>query len=198
MVYALFVVHNKTCMAGEGGAMNLRWHVTRKFRGNTVRGEGDAAGASGSGRISVQVEQGAEAIGKRGVKALLKQEADQLDWWSEDEERQLNGTVPEEALKDAIIKNNIAPAAAKGRGGSGEDREIREDMVFLQQVEDDGELGKVWKKLKGTEARKLPDLSPLLGLKGEWSDFTPQARSMASAVYRKVLKEEGGAAHESK
>lgn len=162
----------------------FRWHVSRKYGEEGLGNEGN------SSDFFVTITPGTKRVHDNSVNIIAIKHSDDLDWWEEDEDKELEGWISEEALKQALLKHNIFHKHLRHPQSVVvpiKDRKIEEDMVFLQFVYNLNRFIYVWnthKKKKG-----LHNLNGLIQIEGsKWLDFTQQARKMAADTYNKVLK----------
>lgn len=161
----------------------LRWHVSRKYE---LEYDTEAKKETKPNYINVTITPAAECLRDYKLEDLASESSDNLDWWAEDEDKQLDGRATEEELVMAITKKNIFSGCCQGIGILGKDRKIVEDMVFLQIVDRADLLEKKWKAL--IEKPGLSDVSDLIRTDdAKWIDFTTQARKMAALMYQQVL-----------
>lgn len=165
----------------------LRWHIVRIVEQEQISGDEQ-------GRVHINITP--EAPNKIDLKLkddprkMAKAFRDDLEWWEDDEDAQLEGWTTRKALRSAFITRNIFSDSISS-GDTMTKRDLEEDMVLLQFVKDEDSLEKVWEKLKGKKA--LPDVSALLAIEDtSWVDFTQPARNMVATLYRQVLGEQEG------
>jgi len=139
----------------------------------------------------------AKAADLRGEDDLAGIEKDDLAWWHTDEDEDekgreglgstLEGWTTEDVLIDALTTRNVA-WNAEDPEQTGRMRQIEEDMVFLQLVDDGAALEKIWSSLQGEAG--FPEVTGLVVMENaRWLDFTRQARAMVATLYSRVLGE---------
>ncbi len=164
----------------------LRWHISRKYE---VEYDAEGKGKIKTPNyIDVAITPAAECLQDRKLEELASESSDNLEWWNDDEDEQLDGRATEEELITAITKKNIFSGCCQGIGSLEKDRKIEEDMVFLQIVDNTNLLEKKWDKLINKPG--LHDVSDLTHIgSAKWVDYTAQARKMSAAMYQQVLGE---------
>jgi hypothetical protein len=173
----------------------LRWFVSRLF-------EPDDATNLEKRKVEFAVTQeSADGIPeqyKTPPRKLIDTASDNLDWWNDDEELELNGYIPYNQFYESFIKNNVGQDSS-GITVPATQRRINEGMVFLQIIQSSKakDMEKLWGRL--VESEKIPDLAELAGLEDSvWLDFTRQARKMMASLYKEVLGDKEGTKNESK
>lgn len=123
-------------------------------------------------------------------------ESDELEWWTLDEEAQVEGWTLERTFLEAV-----AGSYPEVPAGILEERQLEEDMVFLQVLEDEGAWLAAYDQVRSEAGLPVSPnggawlagwvpLDALLRIEGAgWVDFTRQARRMTKRRYRKLLGE---------
>ena len=160
----------------------LRWYIARIYDDITTK--------SGDRYIEVVVtpideeSKAARILTDRSTDTIPRLKEDDPLLWLDETEHGNMGFVNEKKLIAAISRRYRN--SRKVRQEEILDvREIKEDMVFLQQIEESEDFNKIWDSVMRKE-----NLLPLLRLKAYWTDFTLQARKMASNIYDRVLMNE--------
>ncbi|MBE9530008.1 MAG: hypothetical protein IMF00_01945 [Proteobacteria bacterium] len=132
----------------------------------------------------------------QGLEGLARVPSDNLDWWDLDAEIEIEGIISEDVLIRALAEDNIRPVsecvgiAMEKTEGILEERQLKEDMVCLQIVEDTNAISKkLLDEFQKVDSLKQ-DTIKLLWSGSRWLDFTPQARRMSADLYKKVFGEE--------
>lgn len=166
-------------------SMVFRWHVSRIYEPET-----DKKGVQRVIHFKITPQAGdilAEQFGDKEA-ALAKVNSDDIAWWHMDEEQEIEGRTSESLVIETLTTKNVLGESTSAARIS-EERQLEENMVFLQFVRDKAGLDEALAKVK-TSGRGLADLGPLVEIKkAGWLDFTQQARNMATAIYREVLGE---------
>jgi hypothetical protein len=168
-----------------------RWHISRKVEEREAETETEAT-------VDVTITAATDAppstFAYEEPKLPRYLPPDEIMWWETPEGLQLEGTTSEDALLGALRERNrlsdgLAPEV------EGEVREIVEDMVLVQLVEDENLYGQLWERL--IREQGLPDVTELVKVKGaQWFDYTLPSRRMAKDLYREVLGEHEEAGEE--
>lgn len=163
-----------------------RWHVSRKVEQREADRETEAT-------VDVTITAAKKAppsgFAYEEPKVPRYLPPDKIKWWETPEGSQLEGTTSEAALLRALKERNrladgLAPKLET------EVRQIVEDMVLIQSVEDEDLYGKLWEKLLREQG--LPDVTALVEVEAaQWFDYTLPSRRMAKELYLKVLGEAG-------
>jgi hypothetical protein len=161
-----------------------RWHISRKFDEPQADAEMEAA-------VDVIVTPAADrfpiSFFEESPRAILDLPPEELNWWQIGDEFELEGTTSERAMIEVLATKNLFPEATAPASPAIE-RQIVEDMVFLQVVKDEDLYRKMWGSKK--EARDWSDLTDLVSFdQAQWIDFTQSSRKMAKELYRKALGE---------
>jgi hypothetical protein len=161
-----------------------RWHISRKVEEREAETEAEPT-------VDVTITAATDALPRTMVeeepKAPRYLPPDEMMWWDTPEGSQLEGTTTEAALLQALTERNLL---VEGLAPEVEDeeRQIVEDMVLVQLVEDEERYGQLWEGLIGEQG--LPDVTPLVEVEGaQWFDYTLPSRRMAKDLYRRVLGE---------
>ncbi len=119
--------------------------------------------------------------------------SDNLDWWDLNAENEIEGTINEDVLARTLAENNINPISKQIENEKPRDllqeRELKEDMVFLQIVEDQTVISDNLLDKYRTSNSITQDIKKLLWPGSKWLDFTSQARTMSANLYKRVLGE---------
>lgn len=113
--------------------------------------------------------------------------SDDISWWTDDEEQEIDGTIYYSVLAEMVASANIREQA----GSYSKDlakRAPAEGMVFLQFIPQPavGRLHDIWSQMQASTAP--PDLEKLARLKdARWCDFTKPARKMSASLYLQLL-----------
>jgi hypothetical protein len=173
-------------MTKKGDVMRqvLRWHVSRLYDDEGLGGE---LQLPVDFTITPESKCGFDPKYKKNPQKATAITSDSLDWWDADEEHQIEGIADYGEMLKAIYKKNVFEGIQSSSLTSAEKRRLVEGMVFLQFIDDNTTLEKVWEDLKKVQG--TPDVSPLIGIESKWLDFTKQARKMSSTLYRQVMGE---------
>ena len=171
----------------------LRWHISRLY---PMGGQERGMPKDRSRRVDVTITPEAgkilEKAGAGEPLGLADVKSDNIEWWESNEEQELEGWTAEDKLISVFVEKSVR-LDTESRKKMQQERELEEDMVFLQFVENESVFNKSFQKLK--KDKTLPNVTELLEIDkvALWLDFTTQARRMAAAFYRRALgeKEEG-------
>jgi hypothetical protein len=160
-----------------------RWHVSRIYR--------EFKSESGSPYVEVTISREKDGpdgrISSYDLEKVSQFESDGLGWWKLDEDTQIEGRTTEDKLLNALKTKHVMRKSPDFMIAP-EEREIKEDMVFLHVVKDDYELENLSDSVNYSS--KTHNLNPLVSIEDAfWLDFTKQARKMAKDIYKKVTKE---------
>jgi hypothetical protein len=186
---------SKMVWKGRETAMErlFRWHISR-FYEEEDRPKDEPRNLT----VTITAQNTERNILKEvdGPKGLARVPSDNLDWWDLDSDKEIVGIIREDDLINALAENNIRPVsecveiAKEKTGGILTERELKEDMVFIQVVEDSSNISeKRLNEFRESDSLKQ-DAAYLLWPGSKWLDFTLQARRMSDDLYRKVLGEE--------
>ncbi|MFC1535435.1 hypothetical protein ACFL7M_18970, partial [Thermodesulfobacteriota bacterium] len=168
----------------------LRWHVSRLY-------EEEDSSEKESRRLTVTVtpqykgKSIPDSAGIDGWEQLGSLQSDNLDWWDLDSENEIEGFISEQQLISALLEKNVRPLeqcvgiAWEKNEEVFNERQIKEDTVFLQIYEDEFQAEEILENFQGMKT--LRDLKKILwGGPSRLLDFTQQARKMSAEQYKKV------------
>jgi hypothetical protein len=128
--------------------------------------------------------------------ALAKVDSDDITWWNMDEKQEIEGRTSESLVIETMASKNVRKESELAERTL-EKRQLEENMVLLQFVQDKAALKEALAKVKAS-CTGVADVSPLVGIENAgWLDFTQQSRTMASVIYREVLGEKEVSRNES-
>ena len=162
----------------------LRWYISRIYTDDRFT---DAPNRSVDVAVQPCSPQLLEELGAGGLDTLAAKEYERLDWWIEDEQQTLEGTIGEEILVHAVCEHHASVAVADTRITPSE-RQLVEDLVLVQKLDDrrrfDEELDR---QRNMTDQPKLEQLALTAG--STWIDLTQHARHATSMLYLEALGE---------
>jgi len=137
--------------------------------------------------VSQESEKGVPSEYKTNPESITKVTRDNVDWWTDDDAFEIEGTIQNNELFKVISHQNVRKEA-ESLSKDISRRALNEGMVFLQFIEESdlGKFDKIWNELK--ESKGLPSAGRFLKLtSSKWYDFTAPAREMSASIYRQLL-----------
>ncbi len=165
----------------------LRWFISRLVDlGESQKKEQKWVSVT----ISQESKEGVPSEYRENPESITQVTQDNVDWWTDDDAFEIEGTIQYDKLLNAVSQQNIRKEAETLSKDISR-RSLNEGMVFLQFIEESdlGKFDKIWSELK--ESRGLPKVEKFLTLaSSKWLDFTAPAREMSASIYRQLLGEE--------
>ena len=140
--------------------------------------------------VSRESEEGIPSEYRDDPQSIINVSRDNIDWWTDDDAFEIEGTIQYDKLLNAISQRNVRKEA-ESLSKDISRRSLNEGMVFLQFIEESdlGKFDKIWNELK--ESKGLPKVEEFLTLaSSKWHNFTVPAREMSASIYRQLLGEE--------
>ncbi|UCD64161.1 MAG: hypothetical protein JSW34_01625 [Candidatus Zixiibacteriota bacterium] len=173
----------------------LRWFVSRLTEPDeTEKDQKDWLSVT----ITLESQMGVPADLKGHPEKMTDKVADNLAWWMDDDEGEVDGTADHDVLLESIASRNVGQEGDKPADLVA-DRTLTEGMVFLQFIpkSDLSEFDKTWNRLKSAEG--IPNVEKLAALgKSRWCDFTSSARNMSASLYQQLLGDKEVSGNETK
>jgi hypothetical protein len=162
----------------------LRWHISRIY-------EDDPHADAESRTVDVVVQPGSahlsEQLQQSGIAALHGTDIEKLSWWDDQEGQELEGSVDEAVLIQAVRERNVL-VSADDPLVTGAQRQLTEDMVLVQELPERHLWDQALEYLQvSTGQANLNELAVVPG--SRWLDLTRQARSTAKMLYSRALGE---------